>query len=101
MTNEVKDYFYAELEKLGLSYTPSHSSFVFVNAGQDGAELYQRMAARNIKLSRLGMDGNPLLKNYLRFTMGTHDTRPDQRTQVFRQQLGCRHYQLLRGDCGA
>ena len=96
MTNEVKDYFYAELEKLGLSYTPSHSSFVFVNAGQDGAELYQRMAARNIKLSRLGMDGNPLLKNYLRFTMGTHDE-----VQVIFQQLGCRHYQLLRGDCGA
>ena len=73
MTNDVKDYFYAELEKLGLSYTPSHSSFVFVNAGQDGAELQERMATRNILLSRLGMDGNPLLKNYIRFTMGTHD----------------------------
>ena len=73
MTNEVKDYFYAELDKLGLSYTLSHSSFVFVNAGQDGAELYKRMVARNIKLSRLGMDGNPLLKNHIRFTMGTHD----------------------------
>jgi len=72
-TNNVKDYFYAELEKLGLSYVPSHSSFVLVDAGQSGAELFQRMAARNIKLSRLGMDGNPLLDNYVRFTMGTHD----------------------------
>jgi len=72
-TNNVKDYFYAELEKLGLSYVPSHSSFVLVNAGQSGAELFKRMAARNIKLSRLGMDGNPLLDNYVRFTMGTHD----------------------------
>ncbi len=73
MTNDVKDYFYGEMDKLGLSYIPSHSSFVLINAGQSGAELHQRMAARNIKLSRLGMDGNPLLDNYIRFTMGTHD----------------------------
>jgi len=73
MTNNVKDYFYAELENLGLSYIPSHTSFVLVNIGQSGAELFKRMAARNIKLSRLGMDGNPLLDNYIRFTMGTHD----------------------------
>jgi histidinol-phosphate aminotransferase len=73
LTNNVKDYFYAELDGLGLTYVPSHSSFVLVNAGQNGAELYKRMAARNIKLSRLGMDGNPLLDNYVRFTMGTHD----------------------------
>ena len=70
-TNDVKDYFYAELDRLGLSYTPSHSSFVLVNAGQDGAALQERMAARNVLLSRLGMDGNPRLENYIRFSMGT------------------------------
>jgi len=73
MTNNVKDYFYAEMDQLGLSYIPSHSSFVLVNIGQSGAEMFKRMAARNIKLSRLGMDGNPLLDNYIRFTMGTRD----------------------------
>lgn len=73
MTNNVKDYFYAELDKLGLSYIPSHSSFVLVNAGRDGEELFKRMAAKKIMLSRLGMDGNPLLKNYIRFSMGTPD----------------------------
>ena len=70
-TNDVKDYFYAELDRLGLSYTPSHSSFVLVNAERDGKALQERMAARNVLLSRLGMDGNPRLKNYIRFSMGT------------------------------
>ena len=70
-TNEVKDYFYAELDKLGLSYTPSHSSFVLVNAERDGAALQRNMEKRNILLSRLGMDGNRRLDNYIRFSMGT------------------------------
>lgn len=70
-TNDVKDYFYAELDRLDLSYTPSHSSFVLVDAGRDGKELQQRMAARNVLLSRLGMDGNPRLTNFIRFSMGT------------------------------
>jgi histidinol-phosphate aminotransferase len=73
MTDNVKEYFYAELEKLGLSYIPSHSSFVLVNAGQDGEALFKRMAARNIMLSRLGMAGNPRMKNHIRFSMGTPD----------------------------
>ncbi|MEM9209138.1 MAG: histidinol-phosphate transaminase [Pseudomonadota bacterium] len=71
MTNQVKDFFYAELDRLGLDYVPSHSSFVLVNAGQDGAALAQRMAERNILLSRLGMDGNARMTNYVRFSMGT------------------------------
>ena len=70
-TNDVKDYFYSELDRLGLGYTPSHSSFVLVHAGRDGAVLMRRMADRNILLSRLGMDGNPRLKNFVRFSMGT------------------------------
>ena len=70
-TNRVKDYFYAELDRLGLSYVPSHSSFVLVNAERDGAALQKSMAERNILLSRLGMDGNPGMKNHIRFSMGT------------------------------
>ena len=70
-TNDVKDYFYAELDRLDLGYTPSHSSFVLVDAGRDGRELVERMARRNIMLSRLGMDGNPTLTNFVRFSMGT------------------------------
>ncbi len=71
MTNEVKDFFYAELDALGLSYVPSHSSFVLVDAKQDGARLMERMAARKVLLSRLSLEGNPRMKNYVRFTMGT------------------------------
>jgi len=73
LTDQSKDYFYGELEKLGLSYTPSHSSFVLVNAGTDGAALVERMAAGNVLLSRLGMNGLPRMNNYVRFSIGTMD----------------------------
>ena len=71
MTNQVKDYFYAELDRLGLDYVPSDAAFVLVDVGEDGAALLGRMAARNIRLSRLGLDGLPAYRNFVRFSMGT------------------------------
>jgi histidinol-phosphate aminotransferase len=71
MTNQVKDYFYAELDRLGLDYVPSHSSFVLVDAGRDGETLARRLRERRILISRLGMDGLPHMKNFVRFSMGT------------------------------
>ncbi len=73
VTNEMKEYFYTELESIGLDYIPSHSNFVLANVGQDGAELQKKMFTRNIQLSRLGMATNARLKNYIRVTMGTPD----------------------------
>ncbi len=73
VTNEMKEYFYTELESIGLDYIPSHSNFVLANVGQDGAELQKKMFTRNIQLSRLGMATNERLKNYIRVTMGTPD----------------------------
>lgn len=73
MTNEVKDAFYAELDGLGLRYVPSHSPFVLVDTGRDGVALVERLAARRIMLSRLGMDGNPRLDNFVRFSVGTRE----------------------------
>jgi len=71
MTNQVKDYFYAELDRLGLDYVPSHSSFVLVNAGRDGAGLTEQMRERNILISRLGMADDPRLTDFVRFSIGT------------------------------
>jgi histidinol-phosphate aminotransferase len=71
MTNQVKDYFYTELDRLGLDYIPSHGAFVLVDTGEDGAGLVERMRARNIKLSRLGLSGLPRYRNYVRFSTGT------------------------------
>ena len=73
VTNEMKEYFYTELESIGLDYIPSHSNFVLANVRQDGAELQKKMFTRNIQLSRLGMATNERLKNYIRVTMGTSD----------------------------
>lgn len=72
-TNEVKDWFYGEMDKLGLRYIPSHTSFVIVDAGTDGAALVGRMAERRVMISRLGMATDPRVKNFIRFTMGTPD----------------------------
>jgi histidinol-phosphate aminotransferase len=70
-TNEGKDFFYEAMNRLGLEYIESHSSFVLVNAGQDGKALAERMMKRNVQLSRLGVGTNPDYANYVRFTMGT------------------------------
>jgi len=70
-TNEGKEYFYSAMNKLGLKYIESHSSFVLVNVNQDGKALAEGMRQHNIVLSRLGLSGNPQYANYVRFTMGT------------------------------
>lgn len=70
LTNNSKDYFYQEVKKLGLSYVPSHSSFVLVNVGQDGRALQQKLAAKNIQVR---VYDNAAIKNYIRFSVGTLD----------------------------
>ena len=49
LTNASKDYFYQNLENLGLSYIPSHSSFVMVNVNQNGQKLARKLLEKNIK----------------------------------------------------
>ena len=70
LTNAAKDYFYQELENLGLSYIPSHSSFVMVNVNQNGRALGRKLSAKNIKVRAYG---NKIIENYVRFSIGTLD----------------------------
>jgi histidinol-phosphate aminotransferase len=70
LTNASKDYFYEELEKLGLSYIPSHSSFVMVNVNQNGQRLRRKLLAKNIKVRAYRSD---VIENYVRFSIGTLD----------------------------
>lgn len=70
LTNASKDYFYQELENLGLSYVPSHSSFVMVNVNQNGQALRQKLLAKNIKVRTYG---SQIIQNYVRFSIGTLD----------------------------
>ena len=86
LTNEGKEYFYGEMENLGLEYIPSHSSFVLVNIGQDGAALFNRMRERNVILSRLGVAENPQYSNYVRFSMGTLEEL-EVALSVFKKEL--------------
>jgi histidinol-phosphate aminotransferase len=85
-TNDGKAYFYGEMEKLGLEYIPSHSSFVLVNIEQDGAALAERMRERNVILSRLGVTGNPQYSNYVRFSIGTLEEL-EVAISVFKEEL--------------
>jgi histidinol-phosphate aminotransferase len=70
LTNAAKDYFYQELENLGLSYIPSHSSFVMVNVNQNGRALGRKLSEKNIKVRAYG---NKIIENYVRFSIGTLD----------------------------
>jgi len=71
MTNQVKDFFYAELDRLGLDYVPSHGAFVLVDTGRDGKKIAAALGERNIKVSRLGVGELPEFDSFVRFSMGT------------------------------
>ena len=86
MNNQGKEYFYGEMDALGLEYIPSHTSFVLVNIQRDGAELAKRMREKNIILSRLGVSENPQYSKYVRFTMGTPEEL-EVAVGVFREEL--------------
>ncbi len=85
-TNAGKEYFYGEMEKLGLEYIPSHSSFVLVDIRQDGAALTRRMRERNVILSRLGVAENPQYSKYVRFSIGTLEEL-EVALRVFKEEL--------------
>lgn len=71
MTDEGKDYLYAEFDKMGLRYTQSHSSFVQVDLERDAEEVQKRLAEKNVMLGRYGLSSNPAFSTLIRFTVGT------------------------------
>lgn len=70
-TNTGKDYLYDQLDRMGLRYTRSHSSFVQVDLERDAAEVQKALAEQNVKLGRYGLSGNPAFATLIRFTVGT------------------------------
>jgi len=70
LTDETKDYFYRELDMLGLSYIPSHSSFVLVNVPEDAQTFQKKLMEKNVRVRAYD---NNAIKNYIRVTLGTLD----------------------------
>jgi len=70
LTDETKDYFYSELDMLGLSYIPSHSSFVLVDIKEDAQAFQKKLMEKNIRVRAYDNDA---IKNYIRVTLGTLD----------------------------
>ncbi|MCB0392823.1 MAG: histidinol-phosphate transaminase, partial [Bdellovibrionales bacterium] len=61
------DYFYKELDKLGLKYWPSQANFVLFETPQSGIEAYKLLLQQGIIMRPVGGYG---LTNYLRLSVG-------------------------------
>ena len=55
---------------LGLSYIPSHSSFVLVNVVEDAQAFQKKLMEKNVRVRAYNNDA---IKNYIRVTLGTLD----------------------------
>jgi len=64
-----KKYYYEEFDKLGFSYVRSHTNFILVKTGLDGAELEETFLRKGIML-RKGEEFGPQYKEWLRISVG-------------------------------
>ena len=65
--SEVKQFVYAELDKLGFKYIPSHANFLMIDLRREVKPMIAAMRARNVEVGRVF----PALPNFMRVTIGT------------------------------
>lgn len=63
-----KDYLYDNLKKIGVSYVPSITNFILVDAGQDSVGLFNKMLKFGVIVRDMQQYG---LNNFIRVTIGT------------------------------
>lgn len=80
--SEVKKFCYAELEKLGYKWIPSHANFLMIDLRREVRPVIGALRQRNVEVGRVF----PALPNFMRVTIGT---RPQMETFVsaFRQVM--------------
>lgn len=61
------DYYYQQLQKMGLEYCPSQGNFVLLNTGQDGELVYQALLRQGVILRPVKGYGFP---THLRMSVG-------------------------------
>jgi histidinol-phosphate aminotransferase len=65
-----KQFFYRELDELGLSYVPSHTNFVLIDTGRDAAVLSRRLLERGLIVRPATGYGLP---TSIRVTLNLHE----------------------------
>lgn len=65
-----KEFFYRELDSLGLSYVPSHTNFILIETGCDAAVLSRRLLERGLIVRPATGYGLP---TSIRVTLGLHE----------------------------
>jgi histidinol-phosphate aminotransferase len=65
---EGKNYLYDNLNKLGVSYVPSVTNFILIDAGRDSVEVFKNMLKYGVIVRDMKQYG---LKNFIRVTVGT------------------------------
>jgi len=73
--SEVKKFVYAELDKLGFKWIPSHANFLMIDLRREVKPMIAAMRERNVQVGRVF----PALPNSMRVTIGT---RPQMETFV-------------------
>lgn len=63
-----KEYFYRELERMGLPYTPTQANFVWMDVGRDCREVFQALLKRGVIVRTGDIFGSP---THIRVTTGT------------------------------
>ncbi len=69
-TAREKEFFYCELEKIGLDFVRSQTNFILIDVAVDSMDLFDAFLKRGI-IVRPGKNFG--LPNHLRVTLGTHD----------------------------
>jgi histidinol-phosphate aminotransferase len=82
LNSEVKKFCYAELEKLGYKWIPSHANFLMIDLRREVRPVIGALRQRNVEVGRVF----PALPNFMRVTIGT---KPQMETFVaaFRQVM--------------
>ncbi len=68
-TAEARAYVYAELEKMGFDYIPSHTSFILFPIDMPGEEFLKKMYGEGVGVRAFEIDDKP----YCRVSMGTRE----------------------------
>jgi len=70
LITEEKDFFYKELNSMGVRFVPSEANFILIDVGMDSRVLFRRMLEKGI-ITRPGDIWN--LPQFIRLTVGTRE----------------------------
>lgn len=70
INNTQREYLESEIKRLGMSYIPSCTNFIFMNTGRDAGVVYEELARRGIVVRPGSQFGE---NNFIRVTVGSEE----------------------------